>query len=126
MPILGNGLEIPTLIVEVINQSDTSIKWSDLLKNQILILDGKERKRKSLLTIALGRGNVDPGETTTLETPLDTFFWLKTVKKGNCKVRNLRLKEGPHDLAISIFGSVSNTLSFYWTKEIVHHTLKCL
>lgn len=119
-PLLTTTMDSPSFVVEYTNHEGKKVYLPEMLKKEIIILDGQEYTRKVLAFG--GIAFLEPGAEWKHTVDINEFLFNSERQKccptlGRWRWQSL-LKSGKHTLVVKFAGKESPLIEFEWDNSI--------
>ena len=119
-PILATAMDTPSFVVEYTNHEGKKMYLPEMLKKEIIILDGQEYTRKVL--VFEGVAFLEPGAEWKHTVDLNAFLFNSERQKYSPTLGRWRwqspLNSGKHSLIVKFAGKESQPIEFQWDNSI--------
>ena len=119
-PILATAMDTPSFVVEYTNHEGKKLYLPEMLKKEIIILDGQEYTRKVL--VFEGVAFLEPGAEWKHTVDINAFLFNSERQKYSPTLGRWRwqspLKSGKHTLIVKFAGKESRLIEFEWDNSI--------
>ncbi len=119
-PILSTAMDTPSFVVEYTNHEGKRLSLPEMLKKEIIILDGQEYTRKAL--VFSGIAFLEPGAASKHIVDINSFIFTSERQKYSPVLGRWRWKgtlpSGRHTIIVRFGGKESKLIEFEWDDSL--------